>query len=181
LQAQLPGVSHFIILTDVAHMPVTSLRNVLCYEELLAAEEPVYAWPELDENAACALCYTSGTTGNPKGVLYSHRALVLHSYGIALPDVMNLTARDSVMPLVPMFHVNAWGTPYALPMVGARLVLPGARMSRRSGWQCSAGSKRTARQSRNSNASAWEVLHVPCLSSMHFGNGMPLQFSTPGE
>ena len=100
-------------------------------KSLLAAELPAYDWPELDENTACALSYTSGTTGNPKGVLYSHRALVLHSYAIALPDVMNFTARDCVMPLVPMFHVNAWGTPYALPMVGARLVLPGAQDERR--------------------------------------------------
>jgi 3-(methylthio)propionyl---CoA ligase len=128
LQDQLTSVTNFIIMTDADHMPATTLRGALCYEDLLAAESPAYDWPELEENTACGLSYTSGTTGNPKGVLYSHRALVLHSYAIALPDAMNLTARDCVMPLVPMFHVNAWGTPYALPMVGARLVLPGARM-----------------------------------------------------
>lgn len=129
LQGELSLVEAFVVLTDAAHMPSTSLANVICYEELLAAESDQFDWPELDENTASALCYTSGTTGNPKGVLYSHRATVLHSYGIALPDVMSLSACDCVMPLVPMFHVNAWGTPYVLPMIGAKLVLPGPRMA----------------------------------------------------
>ena len=129
LQPQLPAVRAFVILTDKSHMPVTTLPNVLCYEDLLGPESDCYDWPALDENTASALCYTSGTTGNPKGVLFSHRSTVLHSYGVSLPDVMNLGAVDCVMPLVPMFHVNAWGTPYALPMVGAKLVLPGAKMA----------------------------------------------------
>jgi fatty-acyl-CoA synthase len=129
MQGQLHSVSGYVVLTDAAHMPTTTLRNIYCYEELLAAADDDFAWPELDENTASALCYTSGTTGDPKGVLYSHRSTVLHSYGIALPDVMGLHAVDTVMPLVPMFHVNAWGAPYALPMVGAKLVLPGPRMA----------------------------------------------------
>ena len=129
LQGQLSGIHAWVVMTSAQHMPATSLPDVLCYEELLAAEDNVFEWPELDENAASALCYTSGTTGNPKGVLYSHRSTVLHSYGIALPDVMNLRTCDTVMPLVPMFHVNAWGVPYALPMIGAKLVLPGPRMA----------------------------------------------------
>jgi acyl-CoA synthetase (AMP-forming)/AMP-acid ligase II len=84
-----------------------------------------FTWPELDEREACALCYTSGTTGNPKGVLYSHRSTMLHAYATLMPDAMGLSGRDTVLPIVPMFHVNAWGTPYACPMVGAKLVFPG--------------------------------------------------------
>ena len=129
LQSQLSLVEVFVVLTGRAHMHETTLPNVKCYEELLEIESDLYAWPDLDENMASALCYTSGTTGNPKGVLFSHRSTVLHTYGISLPDVMNLGALDCVMPLVPMFHVNAWGTPYALPMVGAKLVLPGSKMT----------------------------------------------------
>jgi len=129
LQPQLPAVETWVVLTDRAHMPETTLPGVHCYEDLLTAASDHYNWPELDEETASALCYTSGTTGNPKGVLFSHRSTVLHSYGISLPDVMNLGAVDCVMPLVPMFHVNAWGAPYALPMVGAKLVLPGAKMA----------------------------------------------------
>ncbi len=129
LQSQLSAVQACVVLTDRAHMPEAALSNMLCYEELLEPECDLYNWPDLAEDTASALCYTSGTTGNPKGVLFSHRSTVLHTYGISLPDVMNLGASDCVMPLVPMFHVNAWGTPYALPMVGAKLVLPGAKMA----------------------------------------------------
>jgi acyl-CoA synthetase (AMP-forming)/AMP-acid ligase II len=129
LHEQLPSVRAYIVLTSMDAMPASDLPNLHCYEELLAAASDDFTWPELDENAASALCYTSGTTGDPKGVLYSHRSTVLHSYGVALPDVMGLRAVDCVMPLVPMFHVNAWGAPYALPMVGAKLVLPGPQMS----------------------------------------------------
>jgi len=125
---QLTGVKGFVMMTDSAHMPDTSLPNVHCYEDLLAAVSDQIHWPVFDENTASSLCYTSGTTGHPKGVLYSHRSTVLHSYGICLPDSMGLSASDCVLPVVPMFHVNAWGTAYGAPMVGSKLVLPGPRM-----------------------------------------------------
>ena len=117
-----------VVMTDEDHMPDTSLPRVHCYEALLASQDDDYEWPRLDENAASSMCYSSGTTGNPKGVLYSHRSTVLHAWASAVPDMLGLSAKDSVMPAVPMFHVNAWGLPYAATMVGAKLVLPGARM-----------------------------------------------------
>jgi 3-(methylthio)propionyl---CoA ligase len=125
---QCPQVKGWIVLTSAAHMPATSLPNALCYETLVASGDSTFAWPELDENAACALCYTSGTTGNPKGVLYSHRSTMLHAYATMMPDAMGLSSRDVVLPIVPMFHVNAWGTPYSCPMAGAKLVFPGSKM-----------------------------------------------------
>ncbi len=125
LRDQLTSVEHFVILSDKEHMPETSLPGAICYEELLAAQSDEFEWPELDEHSASSLCYTSGTTGNPKGVLYSHRGNVLHSYAAALPDSMALSANDVVLPVVPMFHANAWGLNYAVPMVGAKYVLPG--------------------------------------------------------
>ncbi|MDQ3260233.1 MAG: 3-(methylthio)propionyl-CoA ligase [Pseudomonadota bacterium] len=120
------NVKGWVAMTDRAHMPAMKTTGVLCYEELVAAASDRYEWPTFDENTASSLCYTSGTTGNPKGVLYSHRTTILHTYAIALPDVMNISARDVILPVVPMFHVNAWGTPYACAMVGAKLVFPGA-------------------------------------------------------
>ena len=120
------NVKGWVAMTDRAHMPAMKTAGILCYEELVSATSDEYEWPSLDENTASSLCYTSGTTGNPKGVLYSHRTTILHSYAIALPDVMNLSARDVILPVVPMFHVNAWGTPYACAMVGAKIVFPGA-------------------------------------------------------
>ncbi|HYE01099.1 MAG TPA: 3-(methylthio)propionyl-CoA ligase [Alphaproteobacteria bacterium] len=129
LADHLTGLAGVVVMTDRAHMPAASkLPNLLCYEELLAAEDGAFDWPDFDENTAASLCYTSGTTGNPKGVLYSHRSTVLHSFSIALPDVMALSAADCVMPVVPMFHVNAWGLPYAGAMVGCKIVFPGAKM-----------------------------------------------------
>ena len=113
-------------MTDRAHMPAqTKVPNLLCYEELVEAQDDRYDWPQFDENTASSLCYTSGTTGNPKGVLYSHRSTILHAYAAALPDALNASARDVILPVVPMFHVNAWGLPYVACMVGAKLVLPG--------------------------------------------------------
>ena len=100
-----------------------------------------YDWPALDENTASSLCYTSGTTGNPKGALYSHRSTVLHAYAAALPDVMRLSARDSVLPVVPMFHVNAWGLPYAAALTGCKLVFPGPNMDGKSLYELFEGEK----------------------------------------
>ncbi|MGA2550862.1 MAG: 3-(methylthio)propionyl-CoA ligase [Burkholderiaceae bacterium] len=126
-------IKTWIVLTDREHMPATSkLEGLLCYEEWLEGISTQFEWPDLDENSASSLCYTSGTTGDPKGVLYSHRSTVLHSYGAAMPDALNLSARDAVLPVVPMFHVNAWGLPYAAPMVGAKLVLPGPGLDGKS-------------------------------------------------
>lgn len=128
LQQKLHRVEKFVVLTDDAHMPTCDLKKAQSYESFIADCSADFDWPEIDENAASALCYTSGTTGNPKGVLYSHRSTVLHSYAAALPDAMRLSVHDCVMPIVPMFHVNAWGIPYMAAMVGAKLVLPGPKM-----------------------------------------------------
>jgi len=124
---QLKGVKGIVVLCDVESMPSSTLPNLMCYESLLEVETEVFDWPYLpDENLACALCYTSGTTGDPKGVLYSHRSVVLHSYAVTMPDVAGLSSRKIAMPLVPMYHVNAWGMPYACAMVGTKMVLPGS-------------------------------------------------------
>jgi 3-(methylthio)propionyl---CoA ligase len=126
-------VKTFVAMTDRAHMPAASkVAGLLCYEDLLSAQDDKYAWPSFDENSASSLCYTSGTTGNPKGVLYSHRSTLLHTYAAALPDALNLSARDVVLPVVPMFHVNAWGLPYAACMTGAKLVFPGPGLDGKS-------------------------------------------------
>jgi acyl-CoA synthetase (AMP-forming)/AMP-acid ligase II len=120
-------IKGFVAMTDQPHMPESKVE-LLCYEDLLNKHSDRYVWPEFDENLASSLCYTSGTTGHPKGVLYSHRSTLLHSFAAAMPDALNLSARDTVLPVVPMFHVNAWGLPYAVPMVGAKLVLPGPKL-----------------------------------------------------
>jgi len=120
-----PTVKGWVALTDRSHMPTLKGVTPICYEDLLAAENDTFEWPSFDENTAAVLCYTSGTTGNPKGVLYSHRSTILHAYATCLPDVMCLSSRDVVLPVVPMFHVNAWGSPYSCSMVGAKLVFPG--------------------------------------------------------
>lgn len=130
---KLKSVKHIVAMTDRFHMPAAgTIANLVCYEDLLAAASPEYEWPVLDENAASGLCYTSGTTGHPKGVLYSHRSTVLHSFAVALPDAMACSASDTILPVVPMFHVNAWGLPYAACLVGAKLVLPGAQLDGKS-------------------------------------------------
>ncbi|AWK85083.1 3-(methylthio)propionyl-CoA ligase [Azospirillum thermophilum] len=125
---EIAGVKAIVVMTDAEHMPASSLPNLLCYETLLEGQPESFDWPELDENTACGLCYTSGTTGNPKGVMYSHRSAVLHGLASSLPDVFNLSSRDCVLPVVPMFHVNAWGVPYSAPLNGCKLVFPGAKL-----------------------------------------------------
>jgi acyl-CoA synthetase (AMP-forming)/AMP-acid ligase II len=129
LQDKLPKVKGFVIMTDRPHMPVeTKLRNVICYEEFLGQGDEGFEWPKLDENTACGLCYTSGTTGNPKGVVYSHRSNVLHAMTITGADAFALHSRDTALPVVPMFHANAWSLTFSCPMAGTKLVLPGAKL-----------------------------------------------------
>jgi fatty-acyl-CoA synthase len=132
---KLSSVKSFVIMTDAAHMPDTSLSNALCYEDLVTAAADDFDWPKIDENTASSLCYSSGTTGSPKGVLYSHRSTVLHSFAICAADALAISANDSILPVVPMFHVNAWGIPYAAAMAGAKLVFPGAGMDGASVWE----------------------------------------------
>jgi acyl-CoA synthetase (AMP-forming)/AMP-acid ligase II len=126
-------VKAFVLMADRDRMPQeTRIAKLLCYEDLMAASGDDYAWPLFDENAAASLCYTSGTTGNPKGALYSHRSTVLHAYGSAMPNALNVSARDTVLPVVPMFHVNAWGLPYSVLLSGAKMVYPGAALDGKS-------------------------------------------------
>ena len=137
IAAQLPSVKGFILLIDEDQMPSTTLPNVSCYETLVnqpsvTAAVQQFNWPRLAQDAAACLCYTSGTTGNPKGVLYSHGSTVLHAYASRNPDALNISADSVVMPVVPMYHVCAWGMPYIAPMAGATLVLPGEGMDGKS-------------------------------------------------
>jgi len=126
---RIPGVEAVVLMTDRKHMPPTRLAvPVHCYEDLLAAEDDGFRWRSVDERDALALCYTSGTTGNPKGVLYSHRSTLLHAMVINGADAMGLTSADTVLAVVPMFHANAWCLPYTAPMAGAKLVLPGTKL-----------------------------------------------------
>ncbi len=125
---QVASLKQVIVLTDAAHMPETSLENVICYEDWLAEADGDYRWHEFDENTAAGMCYTSGTTGEPKGVLYSHRSNVLHAMIAALPDAMGISSKDSILPVVPMFHANAWGLAQSAPLIGSKLVMPGPRM-----------------------------------------------------
>ena len=129
-------VKHWVAMTSRAHMPpveqAAKVPNLLCFEELLEAASDQYTWPVFDENTASSLCYTSGTTGNPKGVLYSHRSTVLHTMAAALPDCLGCGAADAILPVVPMFHVNSWGIVYLAPMTGAKLVLPGPGLDGKS-------------------------------------------------
>jgi fatty-acyl-CoA synthase len=128
LAPHLPLVRHWVALCDRAGMPGATFANLLCYDELLEAAAPDYDWPQCDENTASTLCYTSGTTGNPKGVLYSHRSTVLHAFAACAADGLGLRARDSILMVVPLFHANAWSLPFSAAMCGAKLVLPGPRL-----------------------------------------------------
>jgi len=128
-----PTVKHWVAMCDADKLPADSgVPGLVSYEAWMSQHSTAYAWPELDENAASCMCYTSGTTGNPKAAVYSHRSTLLHAYACALPDVMCLSARDSVLPVVPMFHVNAWGIPYSAAMVGCKLVFPGPALDGKS-------------------------------------------------
>ena len=133
IAAKCPTVKTWIAMCDPDKQPKSDkIPNLVNYEEFIATGSAEYRWPELDERTACGLCYTSGTTGNPKGAMYSHRSTVLHAYAAALPDAMGASARDSILPVVPMFHVNAWGLPYICPLVGAKIVFPGSGMDGKS-------------------------------------------------
>lgn len=133
LVPHLRTVETYVIMTDRAHVPAgSSIPALVCYEDWLAAESPDYTWPEFDERTASSLCYTSGTTGNPKGVLYGHRSTVLHSYAVCMRDAISLGSQDSVLVIVPLFHANAWGVPYGAAMCGAKLVLPGPHLDGKS-------------------------------------------------
>jgi fatty-acyl-CoA synthase len=125
---KLPSIEKYIVLTDAAHMPQTTLKNAVAYEDWIAEADGDFQWSSFDENTAAGMCYTSGTTGHPKGVLYSHRSNVLHAFMAALPDSKNLASADVCMPVVPLFHANGWSLAFSTPMVGATLVLPGAKM-----------------------------------------------------
>jgi acyl-CoA synthetase (AMP-forming)/AMP-acid ligase II len=131
--AQCKTIKHYVALCDADKLPTDSgIPNLTSYEAWIAPQPDHYEWPSFDENSASSMCYTSGTTGNPKAALYSHRSTTLHAYAAALPDVMNLSARDSVLPVVPMFHVNAWGIPYSAALTGCKLVFPGPGMDGKS-------------------------------------------------
>jgi fatty-acyl-CoA synthase len=128
VQGKIPTVEQTIVLTSDAALPEAVKGRLPSYESFIAGQPDTFQWPDLDERAASSLCYTSGTTGNPKGVLYSHRSTVLHAYACCMADAVGVTGRDSVLAVVPMFHANAWGLPYNAPMVGTKLVFPGPKM-----------------------------------------------------
>jgi acyl-CoA synthetase (AMP-forming)/AMP-acid ligase II len=128
LRPRFGSVRHIVVLTDREHMPATALPDAVCYEELVAEQSDHVAWPVFDEWAASSLCYTSGTTGPPKGVLYSHRSTLLHAFAVLITPGLRLGPADTVLPVVPLFHINGWGIPYVAPMVGTKLVLPGPKL-----------------------------------------------------
>ena len=125
---RIPSIELFVCLTDAAHLPKANIPNLVAYEEFIAGADENFTWKEFDEHTGCGLCYTSGTTGNPKGVLYSHRSNILHAFVAGQADAMGLRACDAVLPVVPMFHANAWALAFAAPMVGCKLVMPGPKL-----------------------------------------------------
>jgi len=161
-------VKGWVAMTDRVHMPAIDLPNLLCYEELLGREDGNYEWPQFDEWTAAGLCYSSGTTGHPKGVLFANRSTVLHAYAASLPDFIDCSAQSVLLPVVPMFHVNAWGIPYIAPLNGAKLVLPGAALDGRSLYELFESEKVTA-------SAGVPTVWLNLLSYMKEGN---LRFST---
>ncbi|MFN5510302.1 MAG: 3-(methylthio)propionyl-CoA ligase [Burkholderiales bacterium] len=144
IASRCPQVKGWIAMCDADRLPAdTGIPNLLCYETLLGGGDEGFDWPQIDERSAVALCYTSGTTGNPKGALYSHRSTVLHAYAASLPDAMGCSTRDSILPVVPMFHVNAWGLPYVCALVGAKMVFPGPALDGKSLYELFEGEKVT--------------------------------------
>jgi fatty-acyl-CoA synthase len=125
---RLPSIERYVILTDAAHMPQTTLKNAIAYEDYIAEADGDFKWLAVDENTAAGMCYTSGTTGHPKGVVYSHRSNILHAMAAAMPDYLALASRDVVMPVVPLFHANSWSLAFSAPMTGAALVMPGPKL-----------------------------------------------------
>jgi len=133
VHAKCGSIKHYIVMCDEDQLPKDSgVPDLISYESWIGAQSDNYTWPSFDENTASSMCYTSGTTGNPKAALYSHRSSTLHAYAAALPDVMSISARDAMLPVVPMFHVNAWGIPYSAALTGAKLVFPGPGMDGKS-------------------------------------------------
>ncbi|MFM1909057.1 MAG: hypothetical protein RL459_116 [Pseudomonadota bacterium] len=169
IHAKCPTVKHFVALCDADQLPTdTGIPGLQSYESWIAPQSTDYTWPEFDENSASSMCYTSGTTGHPKAALYSHRSTLLHAYAAALPDVMCISARDAILPVVPMFHVNAWGIPYSAAMTGAKLVFPGPKLDGQSVYELIEGEKVTF------------AAGVPTVWQMMLGHMAPakLRFST---
>jgi 3-(methylthio)propionyl---CoA ligase len=162
-------IKHFVALCDADKLPAdTGIPHLVSYEAWMGSQSTSYTWPSFDENSASSMCYTSGTTGNPKAALYSHRSTTLHAYAAALPDVMCLSARDSVLPVVPMFHVNAWGIPYSAAITGAKLVFPGPALDGKSVYELMESERVTYAAGV---PTVWQMM----LTHMRAGN---LKFST---
>ena len=144
VHARCPTIARYVMLCDAGKLPAdTGIPNLVAYEDWIGKQPSTYVWPQLDENSASSMCYTSGTTGHPKAALYSHRSTLLHAYAAALPDVMSMSARDSVLPVVPMFHVNAWGIPYSAALTGCKLVFPGGALDGKSVYELIEGERVT--------------------------------------
>ena len=135
LADKLPTVERYVVFTDAAHMPATKLKNAVAYEDWLDETDGDFRWASIDERSAAGLCYTSGTTGHPKGVLYSHRSNVLHSMSLCNPDGLALASRGVILPVVPLFHANSWSIAFSAPMMGSKLVMPGMKLDGASLYQ----------------------------------------------